>query len=172
MGRPNVLYIFTDQQRVDTLRCYGNEQIETPALDALAADGFVFENAYVSQPVCSPGAGHHADRAVGRTLLACPRAMCRSAPRCRLLPSCCRRNTRRPLWANGTWGMRFFPARVCDVGRQRRLVSALLFRAGALGRAQSVSPLLGRAGVCARRGESRPARVLAPRRGVHAGGIH
>ena len=54
MGRPNLLYIFTDQQRVDTLRCYGNEQIETPALDSLAADGFVFENAYVSQPVCSP----------------------------------------------------------------------------------------------------------------------
>ena len=54
MGRPNVLYIFTDQQRVDTLRCYGNEQIETPALDGLADDGFVFENAYVSQPVCSP----------------------------------------------------------------------------------------------------------------------
>ena len=54
MGQPNILYIFTDQQRVDTLRCYGNEQIETPALDSLAADGFVFENAYVSQPVCSP----------------------------------------------------------------------------------------------------------------------
>ena len=54
MGHPNVLYIFTDQQRVDTLRCYGNEQIETPALDGLADDGFVFENAYVSQPVCSP----------------------------------------------------------------------------------------------------------------------
>ena len=54
MGHPNVLYIFTDQQRVNTLRCYGNEQIETPALDGLADDGFVFENAYVSQPVCSP----------------------------------------------------------------------------------------------------------------------
>ena len=54
MGQPNILYIFTDQQRVDTLRCYGNEQIETPALDSLAAAGFVFENAYVSQPVCSP----------------------------------------------------------------------------------------------------------------------
>lgn len=54
MKRPNVLYIFTDQQRVDTLRCYGNAQIETPALDSLAASGFVFENAYVSQPVCSP----------------------------------------------------------------------------------------------------------------------
>ena len=54
MGSPNLLYIFTDQQRVDTMRCYGNEVIETPALDALADESFVFENAYVSQPVCSP----------------------------------------------------------------------------------------------------------------------
>ena len=54
MKSPNLLYIFTDQQRADTLGCYGNHQIETPALNALATDSFVFENAYVSQPVCSP----------------------------------------------------------------------------------------------------------------------
>lgn len=54
MGSPNLLYIFTDQQRADTMRCYGNELIETPALDGLAGESFVFEKAYVSQPVCSP----------------------------------------------------------------------------------------------------------------------
>lgn len=54
MKSPNLLYIFTDQQRADTLGCYGNHQIETPSLNALASDSFVFENAYVSQPVCSP----------------------------------------------------------------------------------------------------------------------
>ena len=54
MDRPNLLYIFTDQQRADTLGCYGNQQIQTPALDRLAADSCVFERAYVSQPVCSP----------------------------------------------------------------------------------------------------------------------
>ncbi len=54
MKNPNLLYIFTDQQRADTLACYGNRQIETPALNALASDSFVFDNAYVSQPVCSP----------------------------------------------------------------------------------------------------------------------
>ena len=54
MNNPNLLYIFTDQQRADTLACYGNRQIETPALNALASDSFVFDNAYVSQPVCSP----------------------------------------------------------------------------------------------------------------------
>ncbi len=54
MKTPNLLYIFTDQQRADTLSCYGNDQIDTPALNGLAADSFVFDRAYVSQPVCSP----------------------------------------------------------------------------------------------------------------------
>ena len=52
--KPNLLFIFTDQQRLDTIECYGNDQIETPALNALADESFVFEHAYVSQPVCSP----------------------------------------------------------------------------------------------------------------------
>ena len=54
MSRPNLLYIFTDQQRADTMQCYGNAQIETPSLNALARESFVFDHAYVSQPVCSP----------------------------------------------------------------------------------------------------------------------
>lgn len=54
MKRPNLLYIFTDQQRADTMACYGNDQIEAPALNRLAEDSFVFDHAYVSQPVCSP----------------------------------------------------------------------------------------------------------------------
>lgn len=54
MEQPNLLYIFTDQQRADTLSCYGNEQIQMPALNGLANSAFVFDNAYVSQPVCSP----------------------------------------------------------------------------------------------------------------------
>ena len=51
---PNLLYIFTDQQRAATMRCYGNDQILVPSLNALADESFVFESAYVSQPVCSP----------------------------------------------------------------------------------------------------------------------
>ncbi len=51
--QPNLLFIFTDQQRYDTMRCYGNELIQTPNLDGLAEESFVFRNAYVSQPVCT-----------------------------------------------------------------------------------------------------------------------
>lgn len=52
--KPSLLYIFTDQQRADTLSCYGNDYIDMPALNGLADRSHVFENTYVSQPVCSP----------------------------------------------------------------------------------------------------------------------
>ena len=54
MSRPNILFIITDQQRWDTMVCYGNEQIVTPNLDRLAASGVVFERAYCSSPECVP----------------------------------------------------------------------------------------------------------------------
>ena len=44
----------SDQQRFDTLACYGNDWINTPSLNELSEDSFVFENAYVTQPVCAP----------------------------------------------------------------------------------------------------------------------
>jgi len=51
---PNVLLITTDQQRRDTLGCYGNPVIRTPHLDSLAAGGIRFDRAYVTNPVCTP----------------------------------------------------------------------------------------------------------------------
>ena len=54
MSRPNVLFLFTDEQRADTLGAYGNARVQTPHLDRLAAGGIVFERAYVTQPVCTP----------------------------------------------------------------------------------------------------------------------
>ena len=53
-GKPSLLFIFTDQQRADTMRCYGNDLINTPNLNRLANESFAFENAYVTQPVCTP----------------------------------------------------------------------------------------------------------------------
>ena len=46
VGKPNVLFIFTDDQRADTLRALGNEAIHTPNLDTLLQSGFAFQNAY------------------------------------------------------------------------------------------------------------------------------
>jgi arylsulfatase len=52
--RPNLVYIFTDQQRADTMAAYGNDWIDTPNLNRLSDSSFVFENAYVSSPICTP----------------------------------------------------------------------------------------------------------------------
>lgn len=52
--RPNVLLLITDQQRPDTLGCYGNTQIHTPNFDRLASGGALFLSAYCTTPVCSP----------------------------------------------------------------------------------------------------------------------
>lgn len=54
MERPNVLWICTDQQRFDTLGCYGNGLVKTPHIDRLAAGGTLFEQCYSQSPVCTP----------------------------------------------------------------------------------------------------------------------
>ena len=50
----NILFLMTDQQRIDTLGCYGNTSGHTPNLDALAARGTVFERAYTPTAICTP----------------------------------------------------------------------------------------------------------------------
>jgi len=52
--RPNVLIIYTDQQRYDTLRCNGNSRIVSPYLDSLASNGARLSNKFVQSPVCMP----------------------------------------------------------------------------------------------------------------------
>lgn len=44
----------TDQQRFDSLGCYGARAIQTPNLDRLAAQGALFEHCYVNNPICTP----------------------------------------------------------------------------------------------------------------------
>lgn len=54
MKRPNIIFYFSDQQRWDTLGCYGQPLPVTPNLDSLAAQGVRFEHAFTCQPVCGP----------------------------------------------------------------------------------------------------------------------
>jgi len=53
----NLLFIFTDQQQLDTLACYGNKKIRMPALNTLAEKAVVFAEPYCTQPVCTPARG-------------------------------------------------------------------------------------------------------------------
>lgn len=51
---PNIVILISDDLgRLDT-SVYGSRDVRTPTLDALAARGMVFENAYVSSPSCRP----------------------------------------------------------------------------------------------------------------------
>ena len=51
---PNLLILMSDEHSRKALGCYGNEQIETPNLDRLAARGTMFSNAYTPCPICVP----------------------------------------------------------------------------------------------------------------------
>lgn len=53
--KPNILLLFTDQQRFDTIAALGNEVIKTPAMDRLVEEGTAFTRAYTPSPVCVPG---------------------------------------------------------------------------------------------------------------------
>ena len=52
--RPNIIVYLSDQQRWDTLGCYGQKLNVSPNLDKLAGEGVLFENAFTCQPVCTP----------------------------------------------------------------------------------------------------------------------
>ncbi len=52
MAHPNILLIFTDQQRGDTIHAAGNPVIKTPHLDRLVREGVHFRSAYTPSPVC------------------------------------------------------------------------------------------------------------------------
>lgn len=52
--QPNIIFLLTDDQRWDTLGCYGNKIIHTPHLDALSGRGVTFDRAFVTISICAP----------------------------------------------------------------------------------------------------------------------
>lgn len=53
-NQKNVMLIFTDQQRFDTIEAHGNQVIKTPSLNRLSKSGVHFSRAYSPCPVCVP----------------------------------------------------------------------------------------------------------------------
>ena len=80
-SRPNVLFLFTDDQRADTIAALGNSHIKTPQLDRLVRSGFVFNNAYCmggnSAAVCRPS----------RAMMLSGRSLFRIPPRGQRIPN-------------------------------------------------------------------------------------
>jgi len=52
--RSDVLWIYTDQQRFDTVGRLGSDAIDTPNIDRLVERGLAFDRAYPQSPVCTP----------------------------------------------------------------------------------------------------------------------
>ena len=54
MTKPNVIVIYPDQLRAQSLPLFGEYQIETPHIDRLASEGLSIDNAISNCPVCTP----------------------------------------------------------------------------------------------------------------------
>jgi arylsulfatase A-like enzyme len=52
--KPNLILFLPDQQRADTLACYGGVKVHAPNLNRLASESVIFERTYVTHPVCTP----------------------------------------------------------------------------------------------------------------------
>jgi arylsulfatase A-like enzyme len=57
--QPNIIYILGDDHRVEQLGCMGHPILRTPNLDALAADGVLFTDAFCTSPACTPSRTSH-----------------------------------------------------------------------------------------------------------------
>jgi len=75
--RPNIVILCTDQQRADSLGCYGNTLARTPHVDRLARRGLRFDNHLTPNQICCPSRGtmitglyprHHGMTTNGRTI--------------------------------------------------------------------------------------------------------
>lgn len=52
--KPNIVFIFIDDQGYYDLSCYGATEIDTPRIDAMAKEGIRFTDYYAAAPICSP----------------------------------------------------------------------------------------------------------------------
>lgn len=52
--RPNIVFVFVDDQGYYDLGCYGATEVRTPRIDAMAAEGTRFTDYYAAAPICSP----------------------------------------------------------------------------------------------------------------------
>src|SRR5690349_20093438 len=53
-GRPNILFIFTDDHASHAMSCYGSKVNVTPHLDKIANEGMKFANCFCTNSLCGP----------------------------------------------------------------------------------------------------------------------
>jgi arylsulfatase A-like enzyme len=55
--QPNILFVFSDQHRAQSLGCYGNTDVRSPNFDAFAVEGRRYTTCVSNSPVCVPARG-------------------------------------------------------------------------------------------------------------------
>ncbi|MDC0293301.1 sulfatase [Verrucomicrobia bacterium] len=50
--RPNIIFLFADDQAYDTLGCYGNPDVKTPHIDRIGQSGLIFDRHYNTTAIC------------------------------------------------------------------------------------------------------------------------
>ncbi|MDF7822756.1 sulfatase-like hydrolase/transferase [Pontiellaceae bacterium B12227] len=53
-GKPNIIFLLTDDQRDNSFGFMGHEFVKTPNVDKLIKNGVRFSNAYIAEPTCAP----------------------------------------------------------------------------------------------------------------------
>ena len=53
-GKPNIIFIMTDDHAAHALSCYGSKINKTPNLDRLAQEGMIFRNCFCTNSICAP----------------------------------------------------------------------------------------------------------------------
>ncbi len=54
LGRPNIVFIFSDDHAIGAVSAYGDSIVQTPNIDRIAAGGIRFDRAYVGNAICGP----------------------------------------------------------------------------------------------------------------------
>lgn len=52
--KPNIIFVFSDDQRFNSLSMTGDAVTQTPNIDQLAKEGVFFNNTYITSPICGP----------------------------------------------------------------------------------------------------------------------
>ncbi|MDW3217521.1 MAG: sulfatase [Acidimicrobiales bacterium] len=52
--RPNIVFVLTDDHAAHSIGCYGSVVNETPRIDEIAANGWRFDNCFVTNSLCTP----------------------------------------------------------------------------------------------------------------------
>ena len=52
--KPNVIFVFTDDERYNSLGVTGDPVTQTPHIDRLAKEGVLFNQAFITSPICGP----------------------------------------------------------------------------------------------------------------------